>query len=158
MCWNLAGTGDVSAATLSIIKSIRKPLDLVSISQGEERFLSFLSQSFGIIAEVDLGTEELRWMGGFRFTVGLMHRLWKQTVYPCDLAVGVAMDNKETIREHYRQGIGQDDDDPDNENRGLPPLRFGTVNSPLPEDWQLVHYPNMGNFYAGNVGYHSPRL
>ncbi|KAF8249324.1 putative sphingosine kinase [Wilcoxina mikolae CBS 423.85] len=154
MCWNLAGTGDVSVATLSIIKSIRKPLDLVSITQGEERFLSFLTQSFGIIADVDLGTEELRWMGGYRFTVGLMHRLWKQTVYPCDIAVGVAVDNKETIRDHYRQGVGQDDDDdPSSETGGLPPLQFGTVDSQLPPDWQLIHHPNMGNFYAGNMAY-----
>lgn len=160
MCWNLTGTDDVAAASLAIVKAMRKPLDLVSITQGDRRSLSFLSQSVGIIAEVDLGTEDLRWMGGFRFTVGLLQRLWKQAVYPCELAVKVALDDKEAIRDHYRHGHlrhqGDDTDKPaQHTGDGLPPLRFGTINSPLPKDWELVPHPNMGNFYAGNV---SPSL
>lgn len=148
LCWNLTGTGDPSAATLSAIKSTRKSMDLVSISQGDQRFLSFLSQSFGIIADVDLGTEDLRWMGDARFTYGLIQRIWRQTVYPCDLAVKIAVDDKEVIREHYRQHEAQGVLEGEN---GLPALQFGTVNSELPDDWELIHQPNMGNFYAGNV-------
>jgi sphingosine kinase len=150
MCWNLTGTGDASAATLSIIKSMRKPLDLISITQGENRLLSFLSQSFGIIAEADLGTEDLRWMGGARFTYGLMQRVWKRAIYPCDIAVKVAIDDKNMIRDHYRQG-GSKEDIMEHDEKGLPELKFGTINSELPENWELVHHPNMGNFYAGNV-------
>jgi len=148
MCWNLTGTGDPSAATLSIIKSTPKPMDLVSITQGDQRFLSFLSQSFGIIAEVDLGTEDLRWMGGARFTYGLMQRIWRQAVYPCDLAVKIAINDKEVIREHYRQHEAQGALEGEKE---IPELQFGAVNSELPDDWELIHQPNMGNFYAGNV-------
>lgn len=153
MCWNLTGTGEPSLAALAVVKGIRKPLDLVTITQGGERFLSFLSQSFGIIAEVDLGTENLRWMGGARFTAGLLQRVWRQTVYPCDLAVRVAIEGKESIREHYRAGGagGRERGEGKSAPTGLPRLRFGTVNEPLPGDWELVHHPDMGNFYAGNV-------
>jgi sphingosine kinase len=150
MCWNLTGTGDASAATLSIIKSIRTPLDLISITQGDSRLLSFLSQSFGIIAEVDLGTEDLRWMGDARFTYGLLQRVWKRTVYPCDIAVKVAIEDKDKIRDHYRKG-GSKEDMTEPEEKGLPDLKYGTINSELPADWELVHHPNMGNFYSGNV-------
>jgi len=39
--------------------------------------------------------------------------------------------------------------------QGLPGLTFGDINSELPEDWELVHQPNMGNFYAGNMAWMS---
>ncbi|KAL7270707.1 sphinganine kinase lcb4 [Rhizina undulata] len=154
MCWNLTGTGSASLAALAIIKGVRKPLDLVSITQGDNRILSFLSQSVGIIAECDLGTEHLRWMGSARFTYGLLERVFKQTVYPCDIAVKAAIDDKQEIREHYRQGgrpqLGDEKDD-----KGLPPLQFGDINSPLPSDWELVHHAQLGNFYAGNMAWMS---
>jgi sphingosine kinase len=151
MSWNLCGTGEASAAALSIIKSTKKPLDLISITQGEKRFLSFLSQSFGMIADVDLGTEDLRWMGSARFTYGLIQRVWKQTVYPCDIAIKVAIGDKEEIRKHYHKNDVRGST-MDTIEMGLPELKYGTVNSPLPDGWPLVHYPSMGNFYAGNVG------
>ncbi|KAI5812411.1 sphingoid long chain base kinase [Pyronema omphalodes] len=158
MCWNLTGTDDAGKATLAVVKGVRKRMDLISITQGKERLLSFLSQSFGIIAECDLGTEDLRWMGGARFTVGLLQRVIKQTVYPCDLAVKVAIEGKEEIRNHFRSAQGNDiqqDDDDDEEDQyigdGLPPLKFGTVADDLPDGWELIHHPNMGNFYAGNM-------
>jgi sphingosine kinase len=151
MCWNLTGTGDASAATLSIIKSIRTPLDLISITQGNNRLLSFLSQSVGIIAEVDLGTEDLRWMGGARFTYGLLQRVWKRTAYPCDIAVKVAIEDKDEIRDHYRRGGSKEYNTEEPEEKGLPDLKYGDINSELPADWELVHHPHMGNFYSGNV-------
>src|SRR5690606_28696323 len=92
MCHNLTGTGSPSLATLSIIKSVKQPMDLVSITQGERRILSFLSQSLGIVAEADLATEHLRWMGDTRFVWGVMQRLWKKQVWPCDLAVKVSIE------------------------------------------------------------------
>ena len=36
------------------------PLDLVSISQSGKRYFSFLSQAYGIMADIDLGTEDMR--------------------------------------------------------------------------------------------------
>ncbi|TGZ76289.1 sphingosine kinase [Ascodesmis nigricans] len=161
MAWNLTGSGNPSEVALAIVKSVRKPIDLISITQGDRRILSFLSQSFGIIADCDLGTENLRWMGDLRFTYGLLSRIIKQTVYPCDLAVKVVIDDKELIRTHYRQGgyPGQSArEDVDNKNMALPTLKFGTINDPLPVDWELVHHPIMGNFYAGNMAWVSANV
>ncbi len=45
MSCNLNGTDSASLATLAIIKGIPTPLDLISITQGETRTLSFISQS-----------------------------------------------------------------------------------------------------------------
>ncbi|PGH11092.1 hypothetical protein AJ80_07280 [Polytolypa hystricis UAMH7299] len=159
MSWNINGTGSPSMAALCLVKGVTHPLDLVSITQGDRRMLSFLSQSFGIVAESDLGTENLRWMGSARFTYGFLVRLFGKTVYPCDLAVKVEIGEKQQIKEHYRaesqgstssegrggEGLGK--------SAGLPPLQYGTVNDPLPEDWELVPYDTMGNFYAGNMAF-----
>ena len=39
-------------------------VDLFSMIQGGKRYLSFMSQSMGMMATLDLGTEHLRFMGG----------------------------------------------------------------------------------------------
>jgi sphingosine kinase len=170
MSCNLNGTDSPSLATLAIIKGIPTPLDLISITQGDTRTLSFLSQSLGIVAESDLATEHLRWMGGQRFTYGFLVRLIRKALYPCDIAIKVAIDDKPSIREHYKKE--QRNHEPAGERRGykflldddasastssgsddsLPPLRYGTVNDKLPEGWELVPYDKLGNFYCGNVG------
>jgi sphingosine kinase len=46
-------------------------VDLFSVTQGSKRSLSYMSQAVGLMADLDLGTENLRWMGDTRFTVGL---------------------------------------------------------------------------------------
>ncbi len=38
--------------------------DLLSLTQGGKEYMSFMSQSLGLIADLDLGTEHLRFMGG----------------------------------------------------------------------------------------------
>ena len=167
MSWNLNGTESPSMAALSIVKGLRTPLDLVSITQGERRSLSFLSQSVGIVAEVDLGTENIRWMGSARFNFGFLVRLLGKTVYPCDIAVKVEIADKSSIRTHYQQELGnhapaeERRGDPsaslvqglDGDEGGLPGLRYGSVTDPLPEGWELVPYDKLGNFYAGNMAY-----
>lgn len=167
MSCNLNGTDSPSVAALAIVKGISTPLDLMSISQGNTRILSFLSQSVGIIAESDLATENLRWMGSARFTYGFLVRLLGQALYPCELAVKVAINDKQEIKEHYRQELSNRA--PESERRGskhllddsestssghedgLPPLRYGTVHDKIPEDWELSDLDKLGNFYAGNV-------
>ena len=174
MSCNLNGTDSASVATLAIIKGIPTPLDLISVTQGETRTLSFLSQSVGIVAESDLATEHLRWMGSARFNYGFLVRLWGKICYPCDLAVKVAIDDKPSIKAHYRKE--QDNHEPASERRGyknlldddasassgnddgLPTLRYGTVNDKLPEGWELVPYDKLGNFYCGNVSDSKPAI
>jgi sphingosine kinase len=47
-------------------------IDLISILQDEKRSFSFLSQGVGLMADLDLGTEHLRWMGNNRFVYGFL--------------------------------------------------------------------------------------
>ena len=116
MSCNLNGTDSTSLAALAIVKGIKTPVDLISITQGNTRTLSFLSQSVGIVAETDLGTEHLRWLGPARFTYGFLVRLLGKTVYPCDIAIKCAIEDKPNIREHYRKEL--DNHEPASERRG----------------------------------------
>ena len=164
MSLNLNGTDSTSIAALCIVKGLRTPLDLISVTQGTRRTLSFLSQAIGIVAESDLATEHLRWLGSMRFTYGILTRLLRKTVYPCDLAVKVEVESKAQVREHYQAASndrsflrqGRNSSISHESGGGLPPLRYGSINDPLSEGWQLVPYDKMGNFYAGNMALVAP--
>ena len=165
---NCNGSSSPSRAALSVVKGVRTRIDLASITQGSTRTLSFLSQAVGIVAESDLLTEELRWLGDARLQVGFVKRLLKKTLWPCDIAVGVAIADKNDIQRDYRHSFelpgGPDPDilstsqkaqDVENipQNQGLPDLKFGTVDSPLPPGWEMTPFPNLGNLYCGNMPY-----
>lgn len=162
MSWNLNGTGSTSMAALCVVKGIRTPLDLTSITQGDRRTLSFLSQSLGIVAEVDLGTEHLRWMGSARFTYGFLVRVLRKTVYPCDLWVKIDIPTKAAIREHYRTEltnhapVEERRDSNDADNPGLPELKYGSIASTLPSTFTKIPSSKVGSFYAGNMALMAP--
>ncbi|KAL8832089.1 MAG: hypothetical protein Q9170_005026 [Blastenia crenularia] len=169
MSLNLYGTDSPSLAALCVVKGIRTPLDLVSITQGNRRTLSFLSQSIGIVAESDLATEHLRWLGSARFTYGILVRLLRKTVYPCDLALKVEVGTKSEVKEHYRralkdrsllelrrESVSSEENEDDQREPGLPSLQFGTINDELPKDWTLRPYNKLGNFYSGNMALMAP--
>lgn len=169
MSWNLNGTDSTSLAALAVVKGIRTPMDLISITQGQDRFISFLSQAFGIIAEVDLGTEHLRWLGDARFTYGFLKRVIVKTIWPCDLAIKVEVESKDQIRSLYQAEIESRGSMEERRRRihptdpvlsprlglgeALPDLRYGTAADPLPEGWELIPQERMGNFYSGNMRY-----
>ena len=46
-------------------------VDVFSVTQGGKRTISFMSQSLGLMADLDIGTDNLRWMGDARFLFGL---------------------------------------------------------------------------------------
>ncbi len=204
MSCNLNGSYRPGEAALAVIKGVRTPLDLMSVTQGGggsgggggnsggvggggtngkddddepvRRTLSFLSQSVGIVAESDLDTENLRWMGAMRFNLGIAQRIFSKKVYPCDVAAKVKIADKDGVRAHYRRekteadfnvrreggrGAGgssydphSDDFDDDEAGEGLPPLRYGSINDKVPEDWERLTCDSMGNFYCGNVSPH----
>lgn len=164
MSCNLYGTPKAAPAALAIVKGVATPMDLVSITQGAEgkRYLSFLSQSLGIVAESDLATEHMRWMGEARFTVGFLQRVFRGKVYPCEVAMKVEVEGKDNIREHYRrakglgvEGKGEADgegvEDGEAEGEGLPELKYGSVGDKVPEGWEVISHDKLGNFYCGNV-------
>lgn len=172
LSWNLNGTNSNSMAALEVVKGVRTPLDLVSITQGDRRTLSFLSQSFGIVAECDLDTDHLRWMGSTRFTWGYLVRLLGKTVYPCEIAVKVDISSKSQIRDHVRKELKhhqtplEESDSPlffsysstDDDGGGLPPLQYGTVNDPLPSSWTVFPCPTLGTFFCGNMPLVAPSM
>ena len=178
MSCNLNGSFRPGPAALAIVKGVRTPLDMMSVTQGEgtedapvRRTLSFLSQSVGIVAESDLGTENMRWMGPHRFTVGVAQRIFSKKVYPCDVALKVAVPDKDAVRAHYRRekeaheanpGVRRESGAADasadsvdssevDVSEGLPPLRYGSINDKVPDDWEKLSLDKMGNFYCGNV-------
>jgi len=157
MSWNLCGTGSPSLAALAIVKGLKTPLDLISITQGDRRYLSFLSQSLGIVAESDLGTDNIRWMGPARFDFGFLVRLLGKTTYPVELWLGVETEDKSTIQQSFLQQVGKHFERPSvSTTSALPPLQFGTIRDPVPAGWKHVDYPNLGNFYAGNMPFMAP--
>ncbi|KAI8623632.1 sphingoid long chain base kinase-like protein [Xylariaceae sp. FL1651] len=175
MSCNLNGSYRPGPAALAVIKGIRTSVDLMSITQGPRRILSFLSQSVGIIAECDLGTEHMRWLGAARFDVGVAQRIFSKRVYPCDIAVKVEIENKSDVKAHYkrnRNGELPNQKKESGENtteaalsssdprvdtgEGLPPLRFGTVNDRIPDDWEKSSHDKLGNFYCGNMAWMAP--
>jgi len=91
-------------------------------------------------------------MGGARFTVGFLQRIINEVTYPADIAIKVVMEDKPSIREHYHREVNKQKDSRDESTMGaLPALKYGTEQDPLPEDWHMLSYPKLGNFYAGNV-------
>ena len=172
MALNLYGSNRPVVAAVGIIKGVVTPLDLVSITQGSNRYVSFLSQALGIIAESDLGTENLRWMGSKRFELGLILRIYQKKCYPCDLAVKVEVADKNGVKSHYRRHqenvpqpvstngqAGESEGQP--ESGGLPELKHGTINDDISalDGWETLNSDTIGNFYCGNVsaGYELPR-
>lgn len=105
MSCNLYGTHRPGPAALAIVKGVPTPLDLVSVTHGDRRTISFLSQALGTIAECDLGTEHLRWMGASRFTYGFLRLVMQKKTYPCDIAVKVEIEDKDDVKEHYRRQV-----------------------------------------------------
>lgn len=101
------GTNRSDVATISMLKAKRAKMDLMAVTQfkGSEQItqLSFLSQSYGIIAEADLLTEHLRWLGSSRFDIGVAQRILKRETYPCDIYVKLATKSKEELLHHYCQ-------------------------------------------------------
>jgi sphingosine kinase len=180
MSCNLYGTYRPALAALAIVKGVPTPLDLVSVTHGGQRTISFLSQAVGLIAEVDLGTEYMRWMGATRFTVGFLMLALQKKTYPCDIAVKVEISHKDDVKKHYRQQVAQREakasknaDQPQNDadkqseisppvpsaadgDLGLPPLKYGTAVDKLPEGWELIPHEKLGSFYCGNVSSPSP--
>lgn len=179
MSCNLYGTHRPTLAALAIVKGVPTPLDLVSVTHGNQRTISFLSQALGMIAECDLGTEHLRWMGATRFTCGFIMLALQKKTYPCDLAVKVEIDHKDDVKQHYRRRVtlpGSEVENPEssehtqnaqdkhvetslpasgavssNDEMGLPPLKYGTALDKLPEGWELISHEKLGSFYCGNV-------
>ncbi|CAI4046916.1 hypothetical protein N7582_003935 [Saccharomyces uvarum] len=98
-------TNNPSYSTLCLIKSVETRIDLMCCSQPsyarEHPKISFLSQTYGLIAETDINTEFIRWMGPARFELGVAFNIIQKKRYPCDIYVKYAAKSKNELKTHY---------------------------------------------------------
>lgn len=75
-------------AARALVSALSTPLDIVECWQPHDnvRSYSFLSQSWGIVADVDFQSEPYRWMGDFRFTFTAALKILKGFEYECRMA------------------------------------------------------------------------
>lgn len=150
MSLSVNGSVSPTKAALSIVKGVSMPIDLMHMSQGDKKILTFLTQSFGTIADADLGTEPLRWMGTLRFTLGALYFTLGNKTYPCDVYVKYAHKHEDdTLKAHYNSHDPLVLKTPD----ALVP-KYGTVNDPVPSDWSKIpDCENLSILYAGKFPY-----
>ncbi|TFK55042.1 hypothetical protein OE88DRAFT_1623656 [Heliocybe sulcata] len=120
---------DVSAAALNAIKGRPMKTDLFSFTQSGTRRFSFLSQAIGLMADLDIGTEHLRWMGDTRFIVGFLRGVVRYTPCPVTLSIKPVESEKPKLIEKWQEAraapISLSTDASEEETSGgLPPLKF----------------------------------
>lgn len=155
------GTSDPSRAALALVKGHSVPMDLMAVTQMQNGLpqtrLSFLSQTYGIIADSDIGTEFLRWMGPSRFELGVFMKVLMNAKYPCEIAVKYQAKSKQELTDHYQEyckGVHlQELEEKDFE------LKYPNLDTPVPNDWEYIDDQltcNLGIFYVGKMPYIAP--
>ncbi|KAJ2920657.1 hypothetical protein H1R20_g16435, partial [Candolleomyces eurysporus] len=125
---------DSASAALNVVKGRPMKTDLFSITQGGKRSLSFMSQSLGLMADLDLDTEHLRWIGDTRFIYGLLRGIITFNPCPIQLSMKVAGLDKDAMAKafHDKRLASQDPKDSiektNSSSGALPSLQY------LPDD------------------------
>ena len=73
-------------ALWGVLEGAPRPIDVASIIQPPHRRFSFLSTYIGLLSNLDVGTDDLRWMGDIRFTYGAVSELTKGTRHSAKVA------------------------------------------------------------------------
>lgn len=132
---------DVAAAALNAIKGLPMRVDVFSIVQNNMRKISFMSQAVGLMADLDLGTEHLRWMGDTRFLVGLIYGIVLRKPCPVRLSYKAVETDKTRMMERLkaRRANGRNDGGLcPGAGAGLPPLQYSTEDE---EGWTSLDEP-----------------
>ncbi|GBB99210.1 hypothetical protein RclHR1_03450005 [Rhizophagus clarus] len=149
----------VSHAALNIIKGVPMKIDICSVTQGEERYYSFMSLNYGIIADCDLSTEHLRFMKDFRFVIGAFQALLSNRKYSCEIAMKVVEDNIDNIKQEYNKAYDSPTLHVDDSSASASKVedkskrivdKYGSVNNPIPSDWTVLNDDGY-IFIAGKV-------
>ncbi|KAG7092503.1 hypothetical protein E1B28_008854 [Marasmius oreades] len=93
---------DVVAASINAIKGKPISVDLFLITQSGKSSISFMSQSVGLMADLDVGTDHLRWLGETRFLYGFLRGLIRLKSCNIELSYRIAEDNKAKISDTFR--------------------------------------------------------
>ncbi|EFI28368.1 hypothetical protein CC1G_13902 [Coprinopsis cinerea okayama7 len=146
---------DATQAALNAVKGRPMRIDLFSVVQNGKRSISFMSQSLGLMADLDLDTEHLRWMGDTRFMYGFLRGVLAFEACPVQLSIKVAEKDKDKMAEiaHARNQevcvCNLEDDKTAAAHASLPALRY------LPDDndgWYTIDEPILF-VYAGQGPY-----
>ncbi|AOA64101.1 Sphingoid long-chain base kinase [Komagataella phaffii CBS 7435] len=150
-------TNDPAEAALSVLKAPSVRIDLMAITQPSQPVrLSFLSLTYGMIADGDIGTEWLRFLGPFRFEVGIVTKLLQNAKYPCDLSVDFCAKDHQLLSQHYCDNIKSDY----SKTQHLPitdqsfELKSPSLENPPPTDWERLDSQitdNLSIFYVGKM-------
>ncbi len=118
-----------------------KDIDIFSVAQDHEIFFSHLNLVWGLIADIDIESEKMRWAGSIRFTLYGIMRIVKMRYY---------------VGEFYYLGAEKAETLPPSEPCTKfpgPSLKF--YNSNL-EDWTLVNDGPFSFFQVTNLPWISP--
>lgn len=182
---------NVYLATLNVLKGTPVRLDLCSTTQMSEpqegqnnpeavRNLSLLSIAFGIMAELDVGTEHLRRLGSIRFVLGYLWGAVRNQQRKIRLDVQLVDKDKQEIKrkfEAHRQTLTQQSVDPNyvpthphhdlvnSDSSGLPPLKYGDIRTKIgsveesssANTWTTIE-TDIVSFYAGVLPFMSEDL
>jgi sphingosine kinase len=149
------GTNEASYAALSLIKSHLVNIDLMALTQNGKTSVSFLSQTVGVIAAADLGTEHLRFLGPLRFELGVLDGVLRKKKVPCDIAIKYSAKSKDALRERYDRHTQRLEDKHFDITEESLRLKYDP-DGPIPDDWEVVDpdvTSNMGIFYTGKMPY-----
>ncbi|GAN08361.1 diacylglycerol kinase catalytic domain family protein [Mucor ambiguus] len=135
---------------LQIIKGRPLALDLCSVTYEDSRYFSFLSQSFGIAAYADLGTEHMRWMGDNRTVVGLMQEIFSKSTYQMEASLLIAESDKEKIKQNYKSGLKSSEWKSPAVGDGAVLDTIPPLSDPVPENWTTIN-GDVSIFLASNV-------
>lgn len=87
------GLQDAATAAFCICKGVVSPMDVASVLQAPavpggspRRMYSMLMATYGLMSNLDVGTEHLRWMGDTRFLLGLLWEIVKSRSYQASIA------------------------------------------------------------------------
>ncbi|KAF9013858.1 ATP-NAD kinase-like domain-containing protein [Cyathus striatus] len=100
---------DVVMAALNAVKGKVMKVDLFSFNQKGKRTISFMSQALGLMADIDLGTEHLRWMGDTRFMYGIFRGIIQFKSCPVQLSFKVAERDKYKMAQEVARRITDDE-------------------------------------------------
>lgn len=85
---------DPCAAALNVLKGRPMKIDLLSFTQGNQKRISFMSQTLGLMADLDIETEHLRWMGDIRFVWGYLRGVVARKTCKMEFSMKVAEQDK----------------------------------------------------------------
>ncbi|KAJ6502527.1 ATP-NAD kinase-like domain-containing protein [Mycena sanguinolenta] len=146
----LADGFDVCAAALNIVKGLPMKVDVFSFTQNGKRTISFMSQALGLAADVDIGTDHLRWMGEARFTYGFLRGLVQFKPCPIELSFKAAELDKDKMFDSAQNRHTKTTSYVANDQEGtaLPALKYSTND----EGWSVLSEPLL-YVYAGKGPY-----